>query len=216
MMQQNRQQKKKPYRARGSRGGRRKKASHNVQHKHQFNTVVSNEDPHTTTTKYNEINHYPVYMPMPIYISNEQFAHDHNNRVMYGTSRSHMEVQQYHPTPNYSTPANYVFKQNVQTDYSSLPPPLPLVQTSSSFSSQSSSSSVNNESFNSEMYPSAQYVNNLDESQGMYKNHTQRPIAFERNGISREISKLSKIDTSQDYWPSLFSISPRSFLMGRR
>lgn len=229
MMQANKQGKKKHYRARGSRGGRRKKSSQHGQHHHtdSHSSIYSMNQYHqnithaNNATPYNDIDQYPTYMPMPIYISNNQFAHSHQNNVLYDRSHTtaHVNVQQYHLAGNYAVPnSNYLLRQNEQVDYSSLPPPLPLVQTSSSFSSQSSSTSYNTESFHSDVY-SSQHVNNLvDEvsDQEMYNNHTiQTPV-----GLKREPLKLKNIDTTtataRDYWPSLFSISPRSFLMGKK
>ncbi len=204
-MQQHKQERKKPYRARGSRGGRRKKKQNGQYYTNANATTAKNDCVKSNTTN-------GVYMQMPFYMRNNQYVHRQNRDTNYARQpmTTYVNSQQLYPPEQFNASnSNYFYQQNIHIDYSSFAPPLPLVQTSSSFSSQSTSSSYETASL-----PLVEAVN----SQGKCKKeHFQTPIGRQTNKGTREHLRLDVNATSlSEYWPSLFSISPRSFLMGRK
>ncbi len=229
---------KKPYRARGSRGGRRRKGSQaNQAHTiyktqnppYNRNSYATNESKVPASQTSSKTNKNPMNSRNSCIVDKRLFSSHKNNErnerhqsknrnVDSKFDRRHMSLD---PSHSKLSPCKHLrlnFKRttasvkNENHDFSFLPQPPPLVESCSSFSSQSSSGVAPHlESYYSE-YDNCKNVNGheltlittsqqLDQQAGIETFCQQHPSpeAYE-----------------EECWGgSFFSTSPRSFLMGR-
>jgi hypothetical protein len=198
---------KKTFRPRGTRGGRRKKGSAHggaQGNNYEVSTYQNNsldEELHSKSLYYhpnNSINNNSGrYHQVPQYTANE-----HNMANSY--------------PPVLPPPMQFVPQQSINY-VNILPPPPPLMMVNSygSYSSHSTNDShMGDSSYSGDSNHQRMHY------QGSYQHFVNdKPSIEPSQPIQRTVQKkpMPKIETTHaDSWTSLFSISPRSFLMGDR
>ena len=201
-MQFDRTGKKKPYRARGTRGGRRRKGSSRAL-KGQ-NLDLNNTQNNTDGGEMNQFGR-PLRGRSEHY-SNEDLRRDLSyEEAQFITSSSRLQQFQ----PHLHAPVQY---SQVRSNNYTVPPPLELIKSCSSFSSQSTSSSHNIDCSSFENSNQIRYTQN---TMGVHNFEANRKKNLQ--GTNVECGQTRNIITPvEDSWTSLFLISPRSHLMGMR
>lgn len=207
-MQVQTSEQKKPFRARGSRGGRKKKGSWSQ----------SKEQDNNQNSSYYDEDMQPI-------------SHSHYHKF----GRMNSQAQVFHPSQLQAhVRQNYMYHPHVpqpypqvqpQSHYSEPPPPLELIQTSSSFSSHSSSSVHHNDYVYPErnLYTNGTFQYTIGDFAKNYSRNSWQGSAYTSNGCApahfdfeKEVNqtKVNNMQFTRGSWTSLFCISPRSFLMG--
>jgi hypothetical protein len=244
--------KKKPYRARGSRGGRRRRKGVQGQNGQSaaFNKGHHPAHSHITANSYAvDANQNFVAIRKLEQNGNQRSNPGYDYRKDVSCNRSNVAPSQFRQaTQEYSGQnmrRNYMTisqQPNMRMDYPLLPPAPPLVESSSSFSSHSTSSGNSpeylytennhlggnhNQSLSIETNHQPNHMDmkgvHIERDAYKYANNTnnftevelqERKVHVSTGHVKFTSEKTNPFSAHQEYWPSFFAISPRSFLMG--
>mmetsp|Transcript_11181 Transcript_11181/g.14109 ORF Transcript_11181/g.14109 Transcript_11181/m.14109 type:complete len:248 (+) Transcript_11181:49-792(+) len=233
---------KKPYRARGSRGGRRRKGSQATQTQKPYNKKQNPLCNYKSSYGLNEESQNIARVQSSSKLCKNPMIYD---RKLYGGTRmstynahekfernDYQQLSNYHYNnselgrplycPPHSRPSPrkqselYFKRGNASSmhenhDYSSLLQPPPLVESCSSFSSHSSSSGPHTTDYQSKEYDRYTSVND-HEVAFMTTKKQLNEVGVEGKQFYQQ---QPSVEAYEECWGSLFSTSPRSFLLGR-
>mmetsp|Transcript_10630 Transcript_10630/g.13461 ORF Transcript_10630/g.13461 Transcript_10630/m.13461 type:complete len:219 (+) Transcript_10630:68-724(+) len=216
MMQvdQDQMERKKPFRARGSRGGRRRKGAQNKAQAQ--NHTQSNLRPQTQHVPHkSEYSHIKIAASTSHYHRNK-FQHQNNIFREPPSSFLRSDVLPMGTFMN-NVPSSGQSGYMTTNENSRAPSPL-LITSSSSYSSNSSVGQMSDYSFPEERYgcrPMPQPTNIYHQQQQMNINTYYERNANLQHSSYRNQREVSTCYSNERNFGSLFSLSPRSFLMGR-